>query len=683
MIYSRILLVLCLCFVAFVLHAGDGETVKKSRKSRFLKDPADKERFEKAELLFEEGNYLLALPQYRMLEKKFPDEVILRYRIGACLTYKSDATAAALEYLLSLDQKKMKKTEVSFFLARAYHLNNRFDEAIEQLNFYLEKNPNGKRSTEAKRLIENCNNAKMFVESPVEAAITNIGTPVNSTNSEYVPVISSDESVLIFTYKGEKSVGGRMNMHYEPDPEGEYSEDVFIAYKNNGKWSDPASIGEKINGIEHDAAIALSNDGQKLFIYKDSEGGGDIFISYLKGSEWSKPEPLPGDVNTDAWEGSASLSADENTLYFASEMPGGFGGRDIYKATLQPDGSWGDITNLGEPINTPYDDDAPFIHPDGRLLHFSSRGHNSMGGYDVFRSVLHPLDSTWSQPLNLGYPVNTANDDIFYVVSADGKRGYYSSGKIGGYGQQDIYMVEPAVQGVTMLLVAVKGVITIDDQPVEANISVKYHGNDKTVAQFKSNASSGKYLFNLPVGQKYVIAYRAGEFEEALDIDATTIKTFTETVQDKKFYTATFRRLKHVQDSLAALNAVDTAGVRLSLPEQLPSGNQQLSQEDVLKLWGDVTAEGLTFVVQIGAYHKPKNFRYQHVTSLGEVSRKLLDDGITRFTMGTFERLKEADELKKKVVDKGITDAFVIALYKGQRLMLEQLVEQGIFKMPR
>ena len=681
--HFRILLLLFLCLAAaHVSHAEDGETPKKGKKTKFLKDPADKSKFEKAEQLFEEGFYLLALPQYYSLEKKFPDETILRYKIGACLTYKSDAIARSLEYLTSLDPKKMKKTEVDFYLGRAYHLNYKFDEAIAQLNMYIEKNPNGTRTKEAKRLVENCVNAKVFVASPVEATIVNLEAPINTPDSEYVPVISSDESVLIYTYKGIKSVGGKLNAVYEPDPDGEYSEDVFISYKKDGQWSEPASIGENINGKEHDAAIALSNDGQKLFIYKDSEGGGDIFISYLRGTEWSKPEPLPGEVNTNEWEGSASLSADEKTLFFASEMPGGFGGRDIYMARLQPDGTWGDVTNLGETINTAYDDDAPFIHPDGKLLHYSSRGLNSMGGYDVFRTVLNPLDSTWSPPTNLGYPVNTADDDIFYVVSADGKRGYYSSGKIGGYGQQDIYMVEPAVQGVVMLLVAMKGTVTIDDKPVEADVAVKYHDKDKELAKFKSNASSGKYLFNLPVGHKYVITYRAGDFEESMEVDATTIQTFTETVADKKFYTATFRRLKHIQDSLAAIAAVDSAALKLNVPGNLPKGNQQLTNEDVLKLWGDITSDGLTFMVQIGAYNKPQNFKYGQVASLGEVTKKQLPDGITRFTMGSYAKLNEATKLKDQVVSKGITDAFVIAIYNGQRLMLEQLVSQGIFKMP-
>ena len=684
MSYPRIILLLMLLIASpAVMIAEDGDTAKKPKKGKFLKDPADKASFEKAELLFEEGNYMMALSKYRKLEQKFPEETVLRYKIGACLTYKSDASGKSLEYLTSLDQKKLKKTELDFFLGRAYHLNYKFDESITALNSYLDKNPSGKRSKEARRLVENCENAKVFVASPTEATIANLEAPINSPDSEYVPVISSDESVLIFTYKGIKSAGGKLNEIYEPDPDGEYSEDVFVSYKKDGKWSEPASIGENINGNEHDAAIAISNDGQKLFIYKDSEGGGDIFISYLKGTEWSKPEPLPGDVNTDSWEGSASLSSDEKILYFASEKPGGFGGRDIYMAKLQGDGTWGEVTNLGEVINTAYDDDAPFIHPDGRLLHFSSRGFNSMGGFDVFRAVLNPFDNNWSAPTNLGFPINTADDDIFYVVSADGKRGYYSSGKIGGYGQQDIYMVEPAVQGVVLLLVAVKGSVMVDDQPVEADVGVKFTGTNNELAKYKSNAVTGKYLFNLPVGHKYTVTYKTGEFTDTMQIDATTIKTFTETFEEKKFYTATFRRLKHVRDSLEALKAIDSSTIKISLPVVMPKGNEQLSNDDVLRLFGNTTAEGLTFAVQIGAYTKPKNFKYGNVTSLGEVNKKLLDDGITRFTMGSLSKLNDAHSLKKQVVEKGVTDAFIIAIYNGKRIMLEELLKNGIFKVPQ
>lgn len=674
MTLSRYILWLLLLAIPAVSAAGDGEPVTRAKK--FLKNPQDKTLFEKAEQLYEEGNYLVALSRYKKLEEKYPTEEILRLRVGSCLTYKSDGAETALQYLSALDAKKLKKTDHGFFLGRSLHLNYKFDDAITTLTEYVSLHPAAKYNTEAQRIIEYSTNAKVFFSSPLEAKIDNLKSPINSNSSEYVPVISSDESVMIFTYRGEKSTGGLMNASYEADPEGEYSEDVFISYKENGSWTTPVSIGPAINTNKHDAAIALSNDGQKLFIYRDSEGGGDIYISYLNGKDWSEPVPLPGEVNTGSWEGSASLSADEKTLYFSSEKPGGFGGRDIYVAKLKPDGTWGDVMNMGAAINTAYDDDAPFIQPDGRLLHFSSNGRNSMGGFDIFRTMMNVFDSTWSEPVNLGYPVNTTGDDIYYVISADGKRGYYSSGKAGGYGEQDIYIVEPALLGTTTLLLALKGTVMIDDKPVEAIVTVRHNGKDKELARFRSNASSGKYLVNLPVGYKYSITYKANEFEEAVEIDATTITTFMETTQDRKFYTAAFRKLKAQKDSLDLLAANDNSALRTGSQPAKASATAQ----DVINNYGSSSAQGLIFTVQIGAYNHPRNFRHAAVNPLGKVEKKQLEDGITRFTMGTFSNLNEATQLRDKVVGKGIKDAFILAIYNGKRVMIEDLVKQGIFK---
>ena len=170
-------------------------------------------------------------------------------------------------------------------------------------------------------------------------------------------------------------------MTRRPAADGQYYEDVVVSYKKDGKWSDPESIADNINTNGHDASIAISIDGQRLFIYKQtSKDGGDVYSSDLNGDNWSKPERLEGDVNTKEWEGSATLASDGKTLYFSSDRVGGFGGRDIYSAKLQSDDSWGEVKNLGPVINTRFDDDAPFIHADRRTLYYSSKGHNSMVG---------------------------------------------------------------------------------------------------------------------------------------------------------------------------------------------------------------------------------------------------------------------------------------------------------------
>jgi Tol biopolymer transport system component len=188
----------------------------------------------------------------------------------------------------------------------------------------------------------------------------------------------------------------------------------------------------------NDLAVSLSHDGQILFTYQDSpEGNGDLLISYLKDSVYSQPKKLTGEINTYAWEGSCSLSPDGKILYFSSNREGGYGGKDIYRAKLLSDSTWGNIINLGDSINTPYDEDAPFIHADGRTLFYSSNGLKSSGGYDIFRSLMEN-DSTFKKTENLGYPINSPVDDIYFSLTANGNKAYYSAQKKGGEGLTDL-----------------------------------------------------------------------------------------------------------------------------------------------------------------------------------------------------------------------------------------------------
>lgn len=647
----------------FSLMATAQSTKKKSPK--FLRSATDKEIFEKAEQLFDERNYLLALPLYTKLEQGFPNELVLKYKVAACMLYKTEEQANALDRLRVLDAHKLRKTDYYFFLGLAYHLNYKFDEAVEYLNVYLE----GKRAPEqvqaAQALLLNCRHGKELLAKPVAVKVQNIGAPVNTAGAEYVPVISSDESVLIFTYRGERSTGGKRNLANEPDPDGEYNEDVFISHKLRSSWSPPVSIGESINSDNHDAAIALSNDGQKLFIYKNTMfNDGDIYMSSLEGKEWSQPMWLKGDVNSLYWEGSVSLSSNERLIYFSSDRPGGYGGRDIYSAVLMPDGTWGKVKNLGPRINTPYDDDAPSIHPDGRLFHFSSKGHNSMGGYDVFRTVLE-IDSTWREPENLGYPINTTGDDIYYVVAGDGEQGYYSSAKPGGNGLHDIYTVEPGVPGMSTRVLEVKGTVTLDDEPAGAVIEVKYQGEDKVLAEYSSNVTTGNYLINLPAGKKYTLVYRMNQMMMKKDIDATDIEAYIGTVEDKRFFTNSFRKLSMMNDSLVAM-------------EEVLSPELKINMNDVLKLFGQTSVKGLVFTVQIGAYSMPDNFRYGKLKNLGKIEVSKLGDGISRFTIGRFSTIAEANAHRLKIIEAGVKDAFVIAVYNdSKRIPIDQLVRNN------
>ncbi len=716
-------------FILLLLFSFSAFSQAPAKKKKKKMTGTELDSLEKANFLYDEQEFLDALPIYDRLLGDHPDDPFLKYRTGVCCLYRTDAYDKALTLLNEVIEKNKKAADIKYYLGRANMMNYKFDEAIALFTEYLkQKKIPGEYKTYSNEYIRNCTNGKELVAHPVDVKISNIGPPINTEASEYVPVISSDESVLIFTYRGKKSTGGLQKLG--KSDKGEYYEDVYISEKKDGKWDIPVSAGDSINTVGHDACIAISNDGQKLFIYKDNPiEGKDIYMSTLSGKTWSVPKKLKGDVNTDEyWEGSCSLSPNEQILYFSSERPGGYGGRDLYRATLQPDGSWGDVKNLGPNINTEYDDDAPFIHPDGTTLIFSSKGHNSMGGYDIFKCTR--TDTGWSKPENIGFPINTPGDDIYYVLSADGQRGYYSSGKPGGYGQQDIYVTEPGMVGKKPALVMLKGTITFNDDPTQVQIEVLY-ANDEVEGRYRSNSSTGKYLINLPAGSNYKVVYKKDGYGEQMKlVNATGIDSYTEMTNDVDFFdkltltmvdtfgnvlgTGTQLKYKvfkfeyiptdvHVAFVLEGKTADSLNTIFISIsgnnvkiirgkdrkfrfekfpPEGLPltalkehdvplrpPGNYK----DLVKMYGDVKAKGLVFKVQVGAYRKPENAKLGNLKVLGKLEQKKYDDELTRFTIGNYQTLKQADKMLDKVLAKGTTDAFVTAFMDGKRFYLKDL----------
>jgi len=590
--------------------------------------PQDKHQLDKAEEFYEELDYVKALPIYEKLYELYPNEHYIIYRLGMCYLNKEDAYDKAVQYFEKVEKKHSNSADVKFFLGKAYHLTYQFDQAIEVLKEYLKQKIIKTQWPLTEQLIQYCENGKELVANPLNVEIVNIDAPVNTEASEYVPVISSDEEVMLYTYMGKRSKGG--------------FEDIFQTEKDkNGKWKKPEPLGDNINGYDHDACIALSPDGQTLFVYRDTEDKkGEIYYSRLKGRKWATPLPLLGEINTNHWEGSASLSADGRTIYFTSDKPAGLGGRDIYKATLMSDSTWGDIKNLGPTINTPYNDDAPFIHPDGVTLIFSSEGHNSMGNYDIFHSTLQD-DGSWLTPVNIGFPINSPGRDTYYVLSADGKTGYYSSGRPGGKGQQDIYTVDPGLKGYVSTIAMLTGRVTLDDESAEAEVIVTYEDGrpPHPFNKLGSNSVSGRYLTTLPVGNKFKVEYKLKDFNfSLLEGDSVIIKMFD--IEDGEL----FIKLEHdVPFYTKEFNNTNDALNRTSV--------STLSTEEMIDAYGDKQLEGLIFRVQIAAYNIPANYNYDRLNGLGNVVKNVLDDNITRFTIGgDFNTLNEANVVVSTIV---------------------------------
>lgn len=492
-----------------------------------------KKKFERAEYFFDNERYSEALPLYLTIVKADSLNQDLCFKIGVCylnsriyktksLNYLEKATMSTSNFKAS-NGKKAKVPIIAFkYLGDIYHLVYNFDLAIATYEKFKKMLSNTKDQAlieEVNRKIVMCNIGKGLVASPVKVKIENMGPTINSAYADYGPVVSADESTIIFTSRRPESTGGKL------DESGKFYEDIYISKKIDSIWGPAVSIGSAINTDENEATVGISVDGQIILIYKDDNGDGNLYTTSLIGDEWTTLQKLNDNINTKGWEPSAFISADGNTLYFTSNRKGGYGGRDIYTSKKLPNGEWAMAINLGPVINTPYDEDAPFIHPDGVTLYFSSNGHKTMGGFDIFSSALSS-NNEWTTPLNIGYPINSTDDDIFYVVTPDNKRAYYSSFKEGGFGEKDNYMITLSDYKESPLTL-LKGVITdaYGKVPQTVNINVSDNETGKIAGIYHSNTKTGEYLFILPPGKNYNITYEAEGYlfhSENIDISVLT-----------------------------------------------------------------------------------------------------------------------------------------------------------------
>lgn len=415
-----------------------------------------------------------------------------------------------VKYLMRVYRQKPDfRFDIEFQIGSSYHYGLNFDKAIDFYSRYklkLDKNPNykGKDRVELKEVsyrLEECNNGKEFVANPKPFSITNLGTEINSEFDDYAPVVNADETEIIFTTRRRE---GNLNENVGDD--NRPFEDIFVSKKEGGAWQPAKNVGAIVNTRFNDSNIALSPNGNILFIYKDGVGDGDIFSSNRQpDGTWTKPVPLPGMINSSFYESSITITKDETTIYFASERPGGLGGLDIYSCTKDKKGAWTLVKNLGPKINTEYDEEAPFIDYDGKTLYFSSKGRKGMGGYDLFKATLINLEKKeWSEPENLGYPINTPDDEVFIVGTGKPNRFYYSSVRADGVGYSDIYLISDAKKEPEVAKVAKKGVQPIKfilevvdaetKQPVEAKARMR--GRDNTTI---GSASLGTGTFEFAI----------------------------------------------------------------------------------------------------------------------------------------------------------------------------------------
>ncbi len=384
-------------------------------------------------------------------------------------------------------------TQLLFSAAQLELKTGNYNEAKRDAEGYLEANKSQDKA--AHEIIEKAKIALEIMHSPLSITLQNMGPDINGPNEEYINSVTADEQTLIFTRK----IKGEGN-----NPP---AERLYIAHKDSAGWKTTPLLFDSPIAVNA-GALCVSPDGQTIWFTicgaNDGFGSCDLYVAQRQKDSWSQPQNLGEVVNSISWDTQPSISSDGKQLYFVSNRLGGIGGSDIWCSTRQSDGEWGLPVDLGAPVNTTADEYSPFIHPDGKTLYFASKGHQGMGGSDLFITKLQP-DGRWTNPVNLGYPINTSGDEISLIVNPKGDKGYISSTQKGGYGGFDIYSfaLPPAIRPEPMTYA--KGIVTDAETkaPLPARFELTNLANGKVENSAYSSADDGSFLICIQPGKEY------------------------------------------------------------------------------------------------------------------------------------------------------------------------------------
>ncbi len=394
------------------------------------------DKFMEAEYFFMNEDYPEAINYYLQIYAERGDNANLAFKIGVCYLNIPGKKELSVKYLedavKNMSAKRREGTlnqlaapyDALYELARACRINYNFEKAKEYFLKY--------KKTLLPDDVENinfvdheiavCDMAKILIDKPVSFTLENMGELFNDDKPNFNPVISADAKSFVFMSSLK------------------FYDAIMYSRLQNNSWGGPVNIYPDLQ-IDGDISISsLSKDGSKLYISKDDNFNSDIYVAGFNGNAWTPAVKLNKNINTRYWESHAFISEDDNQLIFASDRPGGFGGLDLY-VSRKVNGDWGPAVNMGPEINTSFNEDRPFLANHDKTLFFSSQGHENMGGYDLFRAERLPA-GTWKKPENMGYPLNTPDDNTYYMPSGNGKNGYmYLDKETEGFGREDLYMI--------------------------------------------------------------------------------------------------------------------------------------------------------------------------------------------------------------------------------------------------
>ncbi len=647
--------IFCFSFIHAGLFAQGNEALNK--------------KIYKADKYYKIKNYSEALPLYEEVLESGVKHPTVYYKAGMCYKQSRDINERIksipyFEKALASNDKNLPPV-LEGYLGDEYLENGQIKKAIDtytSLKGKIEKGARGDKE-EVERNIEVGLNALAMMSSARDIEVNRLGANVNTKSTEYNPVISADETVIAFTALRPNRGKTR--------PGDKFIEEIYFAYNESGAWSVPEKI--EIRSNFNVGTAGLSADGQEMLIFIGGENHtGNLHSIKKNGLKWSETTILGEHVNSRYLETTASLSPDGKVIYFASNRPGGYGGMDIYRVERSGD-TWGKPKNLGPLINTKYDEDAPFIHPDRRTLFFTSNGHNTMGGRDIFKSV--NSGGKWQQPLNMGYPINTTADDDYFTLTADGTKGYFSSDRKGGSGGQDIYSVEMPKDGLNVALTMIKGRILDGEtlKPIKTKIYVIDNETKKKLDfVYHPNSETGDYLIILPPNKNYDMIIESDDFlPYTLNINVPNQNYFYELYQQIRLKTIKHFDVKVGQEVEVKNAFFDThADAKSSLKKSHESQLIRSDSIDVYDLMNDLIAagdqEGIDYILDLLYTSNPiddinfdntedveiANRIYYYDESDESKFEKKKIDGKVIFSLPTMFVAEEAKRLKNKVVSK-------------------------------
>ena len=614
-----------------------------------------KKIFAKAESYYLYEEYELANQLYLLLDST--DNLNIKYKIGTCYLNIPGEKEKSIPYLEAAvktasydsnpDSFKEKKAPLDayFSLAKAYLINNQLEKALTTLQTFSSL----ARETKAKggmknfeyidQQIQACKNAIQYKENPVEFSKKSMGPDFNQGSINDDPAVSFDGNIIVYTERR-----GIVNA-------------IFYSKKERGKWQPPIEITAEINAGEDCSSCSLNNDGTELFLYKTDNYDGAIYSSHFVNGAWTPIKKLNKNINTKFYESHASISSDGKKLYFTSNRDGGQGNLDIYVSEKDASGDWGPAVNLGAAINTPFNEDTPFITKNDSVLYFCSEGHTSMGGFDNFKS--QKIGTAWKTPTNLGYPINSTDDDKFFQPVNNGLNAYYSMTT--GYKKKEIFYLGMGKTDVNQLF-EIKGKFSLKDTTVTFDENYSIHLLNKTSGDTLDvgfpNKYTGLYSFSVVPGEFRLFYKGFGYITQTIDtailqdnpnlvlnIDVSLDRDTTVKIRKTTLQPAVYDRI-----NLALIPTIASVDTSMLV--------RNMNVSDV----GDLTikdSDVLYYTVQVMALHNPVDVSYfKYITDMKVLYNDI--DKFYRYTTGRFQTREEAYSLKLELIRKGYPEEIFI-----------------------